>query len=62
MKPWYKSKTLMVNALVAGLIALESTTGLIQPYLPADLYVMVAIGLPVINAMLRVITTSELNA
>ena len=56
-KPWYKSKTIRLNAIAAGLVALEAGTGALQPHLPVDLYTAVAIGLPVINAMLRVITT-----
>lgn len=60
MKKWYQSKTLIVNALVAALVALESVSGLLQPYLPVDFYAAVAVGLPVINALLRVVTTEAL--
>ena len=60
MKKWYQSKTLIVNALVAVLVALESVSGLLQPYLPVDFYAAVAVGLPVINALLRVVTTEAL--
>jgi hypothetical protein len=56
MKPWYKSKTIVVNVVAAALVALEAVSGLLQPYLPVDLYTAVAVGLPVVNAMLRVIT------
>lgn len=61
MKPWYKSKTLIVNAAVAMLVALESVSGLLQPFLPINLYTAVAVGLPVINALLRVVTTEGLT-
>lgn len=57
MKKWYKSKTLIVNAVVAGLVALEAVTGLLKPYLGDDFYVIIAVALPILNAMLRVITT-----
>ena len=57
MKPWYTSKTLIINALVA----LEAGTGLLQPYLPGNFYAMIAVGLPVVNAILRVITTTALT-
>ena len=60
MKKWYQSKTLIVNALVAALVALESVSGLLQPYLPVDFYAAVAVGLPVINALLRVVTSEAL--
>jgi hypothetical protein len=62
MKPWYKSKTLWVNILVAVLATLEASTGLLQPYLPDHWYVAVAVGLPIINVVLRIITTQGLKA
>lgn len=60
MKPWYRSKTLRVNVLAAGLVALEAGTGALQPYLPMNFYAAMSIGLPIVNAMLRVITTQGL--
>lgn len=61
MKPWWKSKTLWVNIVVAVLSTLEATTGLLQPYLPAHWYVAVAVGLPIVNVILRVITTQGIK-
>ena len=61
MKAWYMSKTLWVNAIVAALVALEAGTGLLQPFLPPHFYTIVAVGLPVINAVLRVVTTQGLS-
>ena len=60
MKAWYQSKTLWVNAIVAALAALEAGTGILQPLLPANFYAIVAVGLPVVNAVLRIITTQGL--
>lgn len=60
MKAWYQSKTLWVNAIVAGLAALEAGTGILQPLLPANFYAIVAVGLPVVNAVLRIVTTQGL--
>lgn len=60
-KCWWKSRTLWVNAIAAALVALEASTGLLQPRLPVNLYTAIAVALPVINAMLRVITTQRLN-
>ena len=62
MKPWWKSKTLWVNIIVAVLASLEATTGLLQPYLPQHWYVVVAVGLPIINVVLRIVTTHGLKA
>lgn len=61
VKPLWKSKILWVNAIGAALIALESATGAIQPYIPANFYVVMAVALPVVNAMLRVITSQALS-
>jgi hypothetical protein len=61
-KHWSRSKTLWLNAIVAGMVALEAGTGLLQPLLPVSLYTAVAVSLPVINAVLRVITTQGVRA
>ena len=61
MKPWYTSKTIIVNAIVAALVALEAGSGLLQAYLPANFYTIIAVGLPVVNAVLRVVTTTALT-
>jgi hypothetical protein len=61
MKAWYLSKTLWVNALVAALVALEAGTGLLQPFLPPHFYTIVAVALPIINAVLRIVTTQGLS-
>lgn len=60
-KRWYASRTLWLNAITAGLVALEAGMGLLQPHLPVNFYAIVAIGLPVLNAMLRVVTTQGLT-
>ena len=60
-KPWWRSKTIQVNVLVAALVALEANTGLLQPWLPVNFYTALAVGLPVINAVLRVVTTQALS-
>ena len=60
MKKWYQSKTLWVNAIAAMLVALEAGTGLLQPLLPIDLYTSLAVGLPIVNALLRVVTSEAL--
>ena len=60
-KPWYKSRTIRLNAIAAGLVALEAGTGALQPHLPVNFYTALAVGLPVLNAMLRVVTTTGLG-
>lgn len=61
-KHWSRSKTLWVNASAAALVALEAGTGLLQPLLPVNLYTAVAVGLPVLNAVLRVLTVQGVRA
>lgn len=61
MKKWYRSKTLIFNAIVAGLIALEATTNIFKPYVSDLFYVVLAVVLPVVNAMLRIVTTQAIE-
>lgn len=59
-KPWWRSRTLWCNAAAAALVALEANTGLLQPHLPVNFYTALAVALPIINALLRVVTTQAL--
>lgn len=59
-KVWWKSKTLWINAIVGALVALQAVSGALQPVVSAHFYALVAVGLPIINAVLRVITTQGL--
>lgn len=61
-KHWSRSRTLWVNAIAAALVALEAGTGMLQPHLPVSLYTAVAVGLPVVNAALRVMTHQAVRA
>lgn len=61
MKPWYKSKTILINSGVAALVALEASFGVLQPYLPINFYSVIAILLPIVNAILRVVTTEGIK-
>ena len=60
-KTWYKSKTLWLNAVVGGLVALESTTSYLQGHIADKFYIAVAIGLPVLNAVLRSMTNQPIT-
>lgn len=59
-KPWNRSRMLWVNGVAAALVALEANTGLLQPILPVNFYAAIAVALPVINALLRVVTSQPL--
>lgn len=60
-KHWWHSRTIWLNVIAAGLVALEASTGLLQPLLPVNLYAAIAVGLPVINAMLRIVTNQAIR-
>ena len=60
-KPWYKSKTLWFNVLVAALVALEASASMIQPFLKGNVYGYGLLILTAGNAMLRIITTQGLS-
>lgn len=60
-KHWWHSRTIWVNVIAAGLLALEASTGMLQPLLPVNLYTAIAVGLPVINAMLRIVTSQAIE-
>ncbi len=57
-KPWWKSRTLIVNALVMALATAESQLNFLQPLLPMSVWQLVAFVLPVVNTALRVITNN----
>lgn len=52
---------LWLNVLAAALVALEETTGVLQPLLPVNFYAALAVALPVANAVLRVITSKAIT-
>jgi hypothetical protein len=56
-KPWYQSKTIVINAAVLALGVAEQQLGLLEPVLPVPLWQVIAFALPVINTALRVITS-----
>jgi hypothetical protein len=56
-----KSKTIIVNTLAAVLVVLELKWSLLQPYLPVNFYVAMSVFLPIVNAVLRVITSQPIT-
>ena len=61
VKPWWKSKTLWCNALALMLAAAEAKLNVLQGALPGGLFTWLAFGLPVLNAALRLITTTGIG-
>lgn len=60
-KPWYQSRVIILNAVAAALTALEASTGVLKPVLGDGFYVLMAVGLPVLNAALRAVTSQPLG-
>ena len=56
-KPWWKSRTIWFNTIVAGLAAAEANANMIQPYVPGNVYGWGLMLLTVGNAALRFLTT-----
>ena len=60
-KPWFHSRTIWLNAVVAGLAIAEAKLNILQPLLPVNFYAAVAFGLPVLNAAMRIVTTMAVS-
>lgn len=64
IKTWFnriiRSRTMMFNAVIAALAALEGVFGMLQGFLPGNAYAYITVFLTVGNAILRVLTTSSL--
>lgn len=61
MKKWYRSKTIIFNAAVAALAALESVTGVFEPFIGHTFYAALCVLLPVGNAVLRIISSEAIT-
>lgn len=60
-KPWWMSKTMLINSAIAGLLLAEANITSLQGVLPASKYQLVAFGLPIINMLLRAYTSKGLS-
>lgn len=61
IKPWWQSRTLWVNAIMLALAAAELQINVLQGVLPGGLFPWLAFTLPVVNAALRLITTTAVG-
>jgi hypothetical protein len=62
-KAWYRSRTLWVNLfflLAAALVDTQPVLALLQGVLPAKVYMWIAFALPIVNGVLRTITSRGL--
>ncbi len=60
-KPWWKSRTLWLNAAVLTFAALEAGLQVLQPWMPVNVFAVVALALPVLNMVLRTVTTTAVS-
>ena len=61
VKPWYKSKTMVFNFVMAALTAAELNFAMLQPALGADVYGILNFTLVVGNVILRMVTTGPVS-
>lgn len=62
-KHWYQSRTLWVNLFFLAAAALADTQpvlALLQGVLPERVYMWIAFALPIVNGVLRAVTTRGL--
>ncbi len=60
-KKWYKSKTLIFNTAVVGLVTLEQNLGYIKEIFNMDIFVIISVVVPMVNFYLRTITTEAIK-
>lgn len=64
IKIWFerviRSRTIWFNAVVAALAALEGVFGILQPFIPGNVFAWVTVVLTVGNTFFRVITTTAM--
>lgn len=61
VKPWWHSKTVWFNFIVAGCLIAEGNIEQLQGLLPANTYKVIAFGLPIVNIWLRGLATQGLS-
>lgn len=60
MKKWWKSKVVWFNFIVTVLLLAEANVEKLRGLLPDDKYQLAAFGLPIINLVMRFISTQGL--
>lgn len=60
-KPWWQSKTMQINLLASALLLVEANLGVLQTVLPVNVYAVAAFVLPIVNLVLRAVTTNGIS-
>jgi len=61
MKPWYKSKTIWFNTVMAALTVVASSLDMFQSSLSPTTYAAISMFVGVANVALRTISTANLT-
>lgn len=60
-KPWYKSKTLMLNSIVAVIGLASSATPYVEPFVSTETFGLVMAGIGLANSALRFFTRKPIT-
>lgn len=60
-KPWWASRTLWINLFVLALAMAEQKLQFLQGVLPGNFYAITAFALPIVNVVLRSVTTAAVT-
>jgi len=60
-KPWYKSKTILLNLAAGLLVAVEATTNALGDTIPQEALGLVAAGLAAANVVLRALSGQPIS-
>ena len=55
-KPWYESKTIWFNLIIAAMTMATAATPSLEPLMTPEVYGVLATGVAFINAILRLVT------
>lgn len=60
-KPWYKSKLVWFNALVAMGTAVEASLHIVSDKFPPEVYFVLVVSIAVVNVLLRFATNTGID-
>jgi hypothetical protein len=60
-KKWWQSKTIWFNAIASSLIIVEQNLPVLQTILPPNISVVLLVAVPVVNMVLRSVTTQGIS-
>jgi hypothetical protein len=61
-KPWWKSKTIWFNIIVALLAVAEAQSAQLAQMFTPHVYAYISVGVAAVNTALRIVTTAAINS